>query len=376
LPRRTKCAKVKKILKDTTTKYGVLALKDGTVFEGKGFGACTRTWGEVVFNTGLVGHVELITDPSCHGQILVQTYPLIGNCGVNPDFFESSRPWIKGYVVSDYTDKPSHHSSRLSIDRWLEASRIPAISSLDTRGLAKHLRQHGVIPGLLVVSDRPLKLSPLIREARRLTDPNASNLVAEVSSPDIHIYQPGCGKRIVLIDCGTKLGLIRQLTRRGLSVIRVPHNTPAEKVLSFKPDGVVISNGPGNPELCSTVSTVSSLLKENLPFLGIGLGHQILALAAGARTYKLKFGHHSQNQPCLEIGTSRCYLTSQNHGYVVDQESLLPDWMPWFINANDGTNEGIKHCHQPFLGVQFHPEACPGPTDTEFIFDIFLEQFG
>ncbi|MDD8020542.1 MAG: glutamine-hydrolyzing carbamoyl-phosphate synthase small subunit [Acidobacteriota bacterium] len=376
MPRQAKCAKVRKILKDKTTKYGVLALKDGTVFEGKGFGACARTWGEVVFNTGMVGYVESITDPSYHGQILVQTYPLIGNYGVNPDFFESSRPWIKGYAVSEYSDQPSHHTSCLSIDRWLEASRIPAISCLDTRALVKRLRQFGVIPGLLAVSDRPLKLSPLVREASRLPDPNASNLVAEVSSPDIHVYKPGCRKRIVLIDCGTKLAIIRHLTGRGLSVIRVPQNTPAEKVLSFKPDGVVISNGPGNPELCSAVETVSLLLTENLPLLGICLGHQILALAAGARTYKLKFGHRSQNQPCLETGTSRCYLTSQNHGFAVDQESLPSGWKPWLVNANDGTNEGIKHKHRPFFGVQFHPEACPGPTDTTFIFNFFVEQLG
>lgn len=376
LPRRAKCAKVKKILKDRTTKYGVLALKDGTVFEGQGFGAGGRTWGEVVFNTGLVGYVESITDPSYHGQILVQTYPLIGNYGVNPDFFESARPWIQGYVVSDYTDKPSHHTSRLSIDRWLEASRIPAVAGLDTRALVKRLRQYGVVPGLLVVSSEPLKLSPLVREARQLSDPNARNLVAEVSSPDIHIYQPGRKKKIVLIDCGTKLGIIRQLTGRGLTVIRVPENTPAERILSFKPNGLVISNGPGNPELCSAVATVSALLKENLPLLGICLGHQILALAAGARTYKLKFGHRSQNQPCLEIGTSRCYLTSQNHGYAVDEGSLPPDWQPWLINANDGSNEGIRHRRRPFFGVQFHPEACPGPTDTAFIFDFFVERLG
>ncbi len=374
LPRRAKCAKVKKILKDTQTKYGVLVLKDGTVFEGKGFGASGRTWGEVVFNTGLVGYVESITDPSYHGQILVQTYPLIGNYGVNPDFFESSHPRIKGYVVAEYTDKPSHHSSRLSLDRWLEASRIPAIFGLDTRALVKRLREDGVVPGLLVVSDKPLKLSPLVREARQLPEPDAANLVAEVSSPDLHVYQPGRRKRIVLIDCGTKLGIISQLTRRGLSVIRVPHNTSPETILSFEPNGLVISNGPGNPELCSAVKTIAALLTENLPILGICLGHQILALAAGARTYKLKFGHRSQNQPCLEIGGQRCYITSQNHGYAVDQKSLPADWQPWLVNANDGTNEGIRHKRQPFFGVQFHPEACPGPTDTEFIFDLLVER--
>jgi carbamoyl-phosphate synthase small subunit len=366
--------KSEKFLEDGTTKYGVLVLKDGTVFEGRGFGACAKTWGEVVFNTGMVGYVESITDPSYHGQILVQTYPLVGNYGVNPDDFESDRPWIKGYVVSEYTRFPSHHSSRKSLDRWLEESRIPGLCGIDTRALVKRLRHYGVIPGLLVVSEKPIRLTPLIKEARALPDPNASNLVAEVSTRDIHIYNPEGKARLVLIDCGVKLGIIRSLVKRGASVIRVPENFPAEKILTLNPQAVVISNGPGDPQKCRAVETVAALLKENLPLLGICLGHQILALAAGARTYKLKFGHRSQNQPCLEEGTRRCYLTSQNHGFAVETKTLPPDWHTWFTNANDRTNEGIRHGKKPFFGVQFHPEASPGPTDTGFIFDLFLEQ--
>ena len=354
----------------------MLVLKDGTVFEGRGFGACAKTWGEVVFNTGMVGYVESITDPSYHGQILVQTYPLIGNYGVNPEDFESGRPWIKGYVVSEVTLSPSHHSSRKSVERWLEENRIPGLYGIDTRALVKRLRHYGVIPGLLVVSEKPLRLKPLIKEARTLPDPNAGNLVAEVSSPDIHIYNPEGRKRLVLIDCGVKRGIIRALVARGASVVMVPEKFPPEKILSFNPQGLVISNGPGDPQQCRAVTTVSALLKENLPVLGICLGHQILALAAGARTYKLKFGHRSQNQPCLEEGTRRCYLTSQNHGYAVDARTLPPDWSAWFTNANDGTNEGMRHKKKPVFSVQFHPEASPGPTDTEFIFDLFLEQLG
>lgn len=352
----------------------MLVLKDGTVFEGQGFGACATTRGEVVFNTGMVGYVESITDPSYHGQILVQTYPLIGNYGVNPEDFESAHPWIKGYVVSEYTEYPSHHTSRKSLNQWLEENRIPGLQGIDTRALVKRLRQYGVIPGLLAVSEKPVRLSPLIREAKSLADPNTQNLVAQVTTRDIHIYNPEGKKRIVLIDCGVKLSIIRNLVKRGICVIRVSEDTPPERILSFEPQGLVISNGPGDPTRCSAVETVRSLIKDDMPVLGICLGNQILALAAGARTYKLKFGHRSQNQPCLENGTTRCYLTSQNHGYAVDRKTLPRDWYPWFTNANDQTNEGIRHKQKPFLGVQFHPEACPGPTDTEFIFDLFLEQ--
>lgn len=322
----------------------------------------------------MVGYVESITDPSYHGQILVQTYPLIGNYGVNPEDFESDRPWIKGYVVSEYSIHPSHHTSRQSLDRWLEENRIPGLCGIDTRALVKRLRHYGVIPGLLVVSEKPVKIKPLLREARALADPNSENLVSEVSSPDIHIYNPEGKKRVVLIDCGVKRGIIRSLVARGVSVIRVPDNFPAEKILAFNPGGLVISNGPGDPQRCRAVPTVAALLKENLPVLGICLGHQILALAAGARTFKLKFGHRSQNQPSLEAGTGRCYLTSQNHGYAVDTRTLPSDWSVWFTNANDGTNEGMRHKKKPVFSVQFHPEASPGPTDTEFIFDLFLEQ--
>lgn len=366
--------KSQKFLEDGTTKYGVLVLKDGTVFEGRGFGACAKTWGEVIFNTGMVGYVESITDPSYHGQILVQTYPLIGNYGVNPEDFESDQPWIKGYVVSEYCPHPSHHTSRKSLDRWLEENRIPGLYGIDTRALVKRLRHYGVIPGLLAVSEKPMSLKPLLREALSLPDPNAANLVAEVSTRDIHVYNPEGTKKIILVDCGVKNGIIRSLVNRGACVIRVPENFPAEKIMALNPQGLVISNGPGDPTKCRAVETVTTLLKENLPMLGICLGHQILALAAGARTYKLKFGHRSQNQPCLEVGTRRCYLTSQNHGYAVEVSSLPPDWSIWFTNANDGTNEGIKHKRKPLFGVQFHPEACPGPTDTGFIFDLFLEQ--
>jgi carbamoyl-phosphate synthase small subunit len=354
-----------------------LALADGSVYEGVGFGATIRVGGEVVFNTGIVGYPESITDPSYHGQILCQTYPLIGNYGVNPASSESDRPWIAGYVVSELCRKPSHATSAKTLDEWLRENGIPGIEGVDTRALTKKLRVYGVMPGVLAVSDGPLNPRKVRAQALGLADPNARDLVAEVTTPEIRITNPGARKAVVLIDCGVKHGIIRSLARRGVSVIRVPAATEAARILSFAPRGIVISNGPGDPRRAvATIAAVRKLMRENVPVFGVCLGNQILALAAGADTYKLRFGHRSQNQPCLEEGTRRCYITSQNHGYAVGRETLPRDWLPWFTNANDGTNEGIRHRRRPFWSVQFHPEACPGPTDTEFLFDRFLEAIG
>jgi carbamoyl-phosphate synthase small subunit len=355
----------------------VLALSDGTVFEGVGFGASAKIGGEVVFNTGIVGYPESITDPSYHGQILCQTYPLIGNYGVDPSRLESEKPQIAGYVVSELCARPSHETSAKTLDDWLRENGVPGISGIDTRALTKKLRVHGVMPGLLAVADGPLNLVRLRNEARTAPDPNARDLVAEVTTPEIRIYNPRAPKTVVLIDCGVKQGIIRALVRRGVSVVRVPADTDAGRILAFAPRGVVISNGPGDPkQAVATIAAVRRLLRENIPLFGICLGSQLLALAAGGDTFKLKFGHRSQNQPCLEEGTKRCYITSQNHGFAVDPTTLPRGWAPWFRNANDGTNEGIRHRRLPVFGVQFHPEACPGPTDTEFLFDTFLEAAG
>ena len=358
-------------------RRAILALADGTVLEGVGFGASAKIGGEVVFNTGIVGYPESITDPSYHGQILCQTYPLIGNYGVDPARFESERPQIAGYVVSELCGRPSHATSVKTLDDWLRENGVPGISGIDTRALTKKLRVHGVMPGLLAAADSPLNVARLRREARVAPDPNARDLVAEVTTPEIRITNPRAKKTIVLIDCGVKQGIIRALVRRGVSVVRVPADTDAGRILDFAPRGVVISNGPGDPKrAASTVGTVRKLLREAVPLFGICLGNQLLALAAGGDTFKLKFGHRSQNQPCLEEGTKRCYITSQNHGFAVDTTTLPRGWAPWFRNANDGTNEGIRHRRLPVFGVQFHPEACPGPTDTEFLFDTFLEAAG
>ncbi len=356
-------------------RKGVLALADGTVYEGVGFGASGRIGGEVVFNTGIVGYPESITDPSYHGQILCQTYPLIGNYGVNPASFESDRPRIAGYIVSEVCERPSHATSRKTLDAWLRENGIPGIAGVDTRALTKKLRVHGVMPGVLAVAENGVLNAKRVRaEALVLGDPTARDLIAEVTTPEIRIYNPRAARTIVLIDCGVKMNIVRSLARRGVSVVRVPADTDASRILSFSPRGIIISNGPGDPKRAvATIDAVRRLMRENLPIFGICLGNQILALAAGGDTYKLKFGHRSQNQPCLEAGTDRCYITSQNHGYAVDASTLPSGWAPWFTNANDGTNEGLRHRRRPFWSVQFHPEACPGPTDTEFLFDRFLE---
>ena len=350
-----------------------MALADGTVYEGRGFGASAKAWGEVVFNTGMVGYPESITDPSYRGQVLVQTYPQIGNYGVDPAAFESPRPQIAGYVVAELCVRPSHSASRKTLDAWLREHGIPGIEGIDTRALTKKLRVHGVMPGVLAASDAPLRVAPLIREARTLPDPDERDLVAEVTTRGIHILNPDSRTIIVLVDCGAKENIVRCLVRRGACVVRVPADTSFAKIMSFAPRGVVLSNGPGDPKRCvGVVRTVRRLMRESVPLFGICLGNQMLALAAGGDTFKLKFGHRSQNQPCLEDGTERCYITSQNHGYAVDTRTLPRGWRPWFTNANDGTNEGVRHGRRPFAGVQFHPEACPGPTDTAFLFDTFL----
>jgi len=348
-------------------RKSALILEDGSFFEGYAFGYPKGAAGEVVFNTGMVGYPESLTDPSYKGQILVLTYPLIGNYGVPdgrpqrglPAGFESERIHIEGLVVSTYSSQYSHWNASKSLGDWLKEHRVPALQGVDTRALTKRLRDKGTMLGRLVVS----------QEGPGFYDPNAQNLVSMVSADQPVRYEGG-SKRVVVIDCGCKQSIIRNLLDRGLTVIRVPWNYD---FLAEDFDGVVISNGPGDPKQCAeTIAHIRKAMDREVPIFGICLGNQILALAAGADTYKLKFGHRGQNQPCVEVGTDRCYITSQNHGYAVAQESLSQGWVPWFINANDGSNEGIRHRSRPFMGVQFHPEAAPGPTDTCHLFDTFL----
>jgi carbamoyl-phosphate synthase small subunit len=348
-------------------KEGVLVLEDKSVFRGYSFGGPKSVSGEVVFNTGMVGYPESMTDPSYNGQILVLAYPLIGNYGVpSSQFvqgldsaFESDSIRIEGLIVSDYSFHPSHHNASKSLGDWMEESNVPGLYGVDTRMLIKRLREKGTMAGKLLFEDDRLGFRDLGRE----------NLVDGVSRPDRIVY-PGGKKRVAVIDCGCKNSIIRSLIDRGMTVVRVPWNYD---LLDEEFDGVVISNGPGDPKMCrETILHVQKLMERNRPIFGICLGHQILALAAGADTYKLKFGHRSQNQPCVEFGSGRCYITSQNHGYGVRTETLPEEWEPWFVNANDGTNEGLRHRSRPFMSVQFHPEAAPGPTDTNYLFDEFI----
>jgi carbamoyl-phosphate synthase small subunit len=344
-----------------------LELEDGSVFDGVSFGAETGAAGEIVFNTGMVGYPESLTDPSYRGQILVFTHPLIGNYGVPGPVredsllkhFESDKIQVRGVVVADYSSEYSHWNSLKSLSKWLRESGVPGISGVDTRRLTKILREKGTMLGRIEGHGcRP-----------PLDDPNRENLVAEVSIKETMIYQRG-EKKIVIVDCGVKNNIIRAFLNRGFTVVRMPWNGD---FLMEEADGVIVSNGPGDPKMCGpTIEHVRRALSENVPILGICLGSQILALAAGADTYKLKYGHRGQNQPCVEVGTRRCYITSQNHGYAVDSGSLPEDWREWFFNNNDRTNEGIFHISKPFFGTQFHPEASPGPDDTEYVFDMFL----
>lgn len=345
-----------------------LVLDDGAVFEGDAFGARTSISGEVVFNTGMVGYPEALTDPSYKGQILVLTYPLIGNYGVpaaNPEgglptTWESDRIQVQGLVVSEYASRYSHWQASQSLDAWLAASGVPALSGVDTRQITKRIRERGTMLGKLLMAG----------EEVGFCDPNQHNLVATVSSDGLISYG-NAGPRLVLIDCGCKSNIIRNLLARGIRLVRVPWNYAIPDDLEY--DGVVISSGPGDPKQCrETIRQLQVLMGQDRPILGICLGHQLMALAAGGDTYKLKFGHRSQNQPCVEVGTQRCYITSQNHGYAVRPDSLPAGWAPWFTNANDGTNEGIRHLRKPFMSVQFHPEASPGPEDTSSIFDEFV----
>lgn len=352
-------------------KSSQLILKDGNIFKGYSFGAERSTSGEVVFNTGMVGYPETLTDPSYCGQILVLTYPLIGNYGIPDETtvngllknFESDKIHLKGLIISDYSAEYSHWNAVKSLDRWLKEHNIPGVYGIDTRAVTKSIREHGVMSGKLVIeNDNPQEL--------KFDNPNQRNLVAEVSTIEKVIYGKGKNK-ILLIDCGAKNNIIRCLLKLDTTVIKVPWD---HDITNEKYDGLLISNGPGDPlKYRVLINTVKKALKRNKPIFGICLGNQILGIAAGAKTYKLKYGHRSQNQPCLEIGTKRCYITSQNHGYAIDDITIPNDWEVWFKNLNDGTNEGIRHISKPFFSVQFHPEAAPGPTDTEFLFDRFLE---
>ncbi|MEK7617043.1 MAG: glutamine-hydrolyzing carbamoyl-phosphate synthase small subunit [Patescibacteria group bacterium] len=352
---------------------GKLVLSDGTYFLGESFGSPNSTSGEVVFNTGMVGYPESLTDPSYFGQILVLTYPLVGNYGVpNKKFWESEKIQVKGLIVQNYIDSPSHFELERSLGEWLKDEGIPALCGIDTRALTIKLREHGVMLGKLETGSLREARNWKLEAGKDIYDPNSENVLPYVSVDRVETYG-SCKKNILLIDCGAKENIIRSLMKRKVRVTRAPWDfDPLESDIRF--DGVLISNGPGDPKQAKkTIANVKKILNRRIPTFGICLGSQILALAAGGDTYKLKFGHRGQNQPVIDQTTRKAIQTAQNHGFAVDMKSLGSQWEEWFINLNDGTNEGIRHKSKPFLAVQFHPEANPGPFDGGFLFDEFLK---
>ena len=353
-----------------TKAKAVLVLEKGPKFEGYFFGKNIETEGEVVFNTGMVGYPETLTDPSYRGEILVFTQPLIGNYGVPNDdkefgllkHFESDNIHIRGLVVSDYSFEYSHWNAIKSLDTWLKEHNIPGIYGVDTRELTKVLRKQGTMSGCIQNEDA--------KKPKKWENESDKNLVAEVSTNKRIVYKKG-PKKVLLVDCGVKNNIIRSFLKRDITVVQVPWDYDFS---DEKYDGLFISNGPGDPKQCTeTIKHIKVALTKNKPIFGICLGNQLLALAAGADTYKLKYGHRSQNQPCVLAGTKRCFITSQNHGFAVREKTLPKNWESFFINNNDNTNEGIRHKNKPFFSVQFHPEATPGPTDTDFLFDDFVK---
>lgn len=354
-------------------KNVTLVLEDGTKFHGKSFGYDAPVAGEVVFNTAMMGYPESLTDPSYAGQLMTLTYPLVGNYGVPPfsvesdgiaTFMESDRIYASAIIVADYSEQYSHWNAVESLADWLKREHVPGITGIDTRQLTKVLREHGVMMGKIIFDDEPDNIPEAEYEG--------VNWVDRVSCKDIIRYNEGAGKKVILVDCGVKNNIIRCLVNRGVEVIRVPWNYD---YTTMEFDGLFLGNGPGDPDMCEDAVNIirKQMSQSRKPICGICMGNQLLAKAGGATIYKLKYGHRSHNQPVREVGTNRCYVTSQNHGYAVDTKTLGNDWRELFVNMNDGSNEGVCHKENPWFTSQFHPEACSGPVDTEFMFDRFIK---
>lgn len=373
-----------------------LILEDGTIMEGCGFGSPGIRVGELVFTTGMVGYHEAITDPSFKGQILIFTHPMMGNYGVPskeilefgiPKYFESDRPQVEAVVVA-YHNIPSHWASIKSLDEWLRDEGVPAVSDVDTRELVKRIREKGVMNALVVVYEdsEEVSVDDLISKLNSSLRYDYRDLVSEVMPKNIVFHEPlnfsSNVPTIIAVDCGIKYGILRELIKNGFRVIRIPCvEDPVKYYVEFNASGILYSNGPGNPKLLNdTIKYARAVLEYGIPTLGICLGHQILALAAGADTYKLKYGHRGHNKPCIDLERGKCFVTSQNHGYAVSSESLSnTGFKLWMINADDKTVEGLKHISKPIITVQFHPEGSPGPLDSEWVFSLFkrlVERYG
>lgn len=353
-----------------------LVLEDGRVFRGVSFGAERDVEGEAVFTTTMTGYQEVATDPSFRGQIVCMTYPLIGNYGVTPDDEQSRRPWISGMVVHEYCDSPSNWRSVGTFAEYLRANDIPAITGVDTRALTRHIRSRGAMRALLCSSIGVRSLDALREQARHAWAPSDSNVVADVSVREERTLGVG-DLHVVLIDCGVKENILASLERRNVRVTVVPFDTPYSEIAALQPDGVLTSPGPGDPENAHpAIETVRELIAHKTPYLGVCLGHQLLGLAIGAATSKLKFGHRGGNHPVLDLESGRVHITSQNHGYQVDAATVPVDegWRVAKVSLNDRSVEGLRHVSLPISSVQYHPEGSPGPQDNQYVFDEFLEQ--
>lgn len=348
-----------------------LILEDGTVFEGTHIGARREIISEIVFNTSMAGYLEVLTDPSYAGQAVCMTYPLIGNYGICTEDMESRKPWCDGFIVRELSRLPSNFRCDMTIQQFLEDNGVPGIAGIDTRALTRILREKGTMNGM-ITTDEAYDLDTIIPKLKAYT---TGKVVERVTCGEKYTLQGEKGLKVALLDLGTKDNIARSLAARGCDVTVYPATTTAAEILADQPDGIMLSNGPGDPKECTIIiEEIRKLYESDVPIFAICLGHQLMALATGADTFKMKYGHRGGNHPVKDLSTGRVYISSQNHGYVVDMDKLDPKVaVPAFVNVNDGTNEGLSYTGKNIFTVQFHPEACPGPQDSGFLFDRFIE---